>query len=360
MAPEIIRFLPNRYEYIHEKIEGSQADVYICNDNNLERRVAIKAYIHGFDEQELRHEISVLCDGNSQHLAQIYDLIVDDENKPVAFVQEYIAGSCLSEFPQQKRSEPEILNTLYQLASGIHDLHLLNIVHRDIKPSNARFDSNGILKIIDFGISYTPQQHGETMCARGTTGYRAPELYMERPVAINNSFDVYSFGALAWYLASGRLPAALEEIPPQSTIFLESFSSLNLAIPDDISGAIDRCLSVNSIERPSIGEVRKILANCILFGRHRAELIADGKQYILSDVGKGIRIKHGSDKELSVDYDGRRFYISSIVGPIYINNSNAILNAELPNACVITLGKYEDGASRLFVSFSISHPEVVL
>ena len=91
-----------------------------------------------------------------------------------------------------------------------------NQVHRDIKPSNIKFDGEGILKILDFGLVSQLPTDDETIDARGTRNYLAPELYDPPPIKVTPAIDVYAFGVTAWYLlGAGVLPKSLRQIPPQ-------------------------------------------------------------------------------------------------------------------------------------------------
>lgn len=354
--------LPPRYEYLGEAYSGGQADVYVCRDKYLERKVAIKFYLSSGDPGEFLQELALLKDAESQHIAQIYDLIFDsDSSRLPGLVQEYIAGKCLSELSDAGLTEEQYLKTLFQIASGVSDLHRQDIVHRDIKPHNMRFDAEGVVKLLDFGLScILADEDLETLHGRGTFGFRSPEFYNPPPVTISKTMDIYAFSATAWFIAEGDLPKALKDIPPQSKTLAPSFEELHFALPADIVEILDRCLSVEPELRPSIEHVRGRLERRLLYGKHTAEMVSGGERYVLDEPDSKIRIKSGDNHQISILYDGLGFFVSEFKGAVYINNYPATVGQELPGSCVITLKPVEAGANRLFVPFNVSHPEVVL
>src|SRR5690606_6289681 len=136
----------------------------------------------------------------------IYDIILDKNGNLSAVILEYLAGQGFELVDlKQDDARPQALRLLYQMAQGLVDLHALNLVHRDVKPANAVCTSDGQLKLVDFGFS-SPGTGAQTVEAKGTMGYAAPEFYGSKPVPISSAMDVYSFGMVCWKKLTGKLP----------------------------------------------------------------------------------------------------------------------------------------------------------
>ena len=87
-----------------------------------------------------------------------------------------------------------------QIASGIADIHDVNVIHRDVKPANMKIDNEEILKIIDFNLARDVKD-GKTHGFVGTRGYAAPEQYSASVAVFGLEVDVYALGVVAWAVA---------------------------------------------------------------------------------------------------------------------------------------------------------------
>ncbi|HEY9135678.1 MAG TPA: serine/threonine-protein kinase [Pseudomonadales bacterium] len=353
------RDLPSRYVYLGETHAGGQAEVHICNDSYLDRKVAIKFYSSGADRDEFLQEVKSLTEISSLHVAELYDLVPNPSGLP-GIVQEFVSGSVLDGFSATTPSLDAYLRVIYQIACGISDLHGREIVHRDIKPHNMRFDSEGVVKILDFGLSVNLSPSAETVVSRGTFGFRAPEFYHTAPVAITYAMDVYAFGATAWFLAEGGLPDVLREIPPMSSGLPPLFSTLHPEFAGSVSEILDQCLQSDPSNRPRMEDVRDVLEQFLLRGQHRAEMVSGATRHVLNNPGEVVRLRSIGLGEIVVLYDGFRFIVESVSGLVFVNNMPAYVGQELPGSCVLTLGGAEAGYNRQFVPFNVSHPEVVI
>lgn len=351
--------LPNRYQNIGPRFEGAQGYVSVFNDTFLDRRVAIKYMKNVRRADVLMKELSALCELSSRHVAQVYDLI-SSKKGAAALVQEYVPGEDLKEYIAVQHTGPEYFKTLWQLACGLEDIHDQNQVHRDIKPSNVKFDDEGILKILDFGLVSQLPSDDETINARGTRYYLAPELYAPPPVKVTPAIDVYAFGVTAWYLLNqGLLPKALRQIPPQSSAAPPSLSTAAVPAPDSINGILDRTLRVDPLRRPRMTQVREALEGHLLFGRHVLTLSAGNSKNTLNAPGATAELR-SNRAFLRIEYDGLSFKIDEAQGDVFINNAPAVAGDSIPRSCVITFGLSGSDTSRTFVSANISKPEVVL
>jgi serine/threonine protein kinase len=341
---------------------GGQGYVYVCNDKFLERKVAIKVMKAKGDTARLRKELNVLCEIKSRHVTQVYDLVAS-KGGTLGLVQEFVPGSNLEDYAANNDiPQGEYLKILYQVACGLADIHDHKKVHRDVKPQNLKFDAEGVVKILDFGLSRDLVESDETTKARGTDGFLGPEFFSSPPIHFSTAADTYAFGVTAWSLGNhADLPPALLECPPQSVTQMPSFSTLGVQIPDEIFAVLDATLDSDPAKRPKMKTVANILERRLLFGRRRAmvSVRSQTKRYDLSEPGNSINVRLGSDS-ISITYDGLAFSISNVGGDVYINNARAVAGEELPKSCVVTLGAPPLGPRRMFVAVDTSHPEVIL
>jgi serine/threonine protein kinase len=349
--------LPERYKFSGERLEGGQGYVYICDDTFLARRVAIKVMKNVLDASALRSEFAALRDVWSQHTAEIYDLVLAKRSGMAGLVQEYVPGPSLEQYAAGELSDGEYIRTLWQLARGIADIHTCGKIHRDIKPSNVKFDAENVLKILDFGLSSPIDPNSETLAARGSRCYLAPEFYDTPPIPLTTTSDVYAFGVVAWCLATkANLPRQLRAVPPAKPPSIETVMS---TLPTDIVGIIDSTLSANPADRPAMDSVRSFLERRLLHGKHRAVFCFRGAITELSIPGKSIVARVGSDS-ITILYDGLSFRVTAIGGDVFVNNTRVEVDDQMPHSCVITLGHGSLGYNRTFVTMDMSHPEVLL
>jgi eukaryotic-like serine/threonine-protein kinase len=352
--------IPPRYIPTGKVLTGGMGEVLICQDTSLDREVAIKFIQNVGDQRRLFDEIAALQKIRSKHVVQIFDVFLNEIDRRIGIVQEYIAGNDLVSFAQRRSlSVAEYLKVLYQIASGISDIHAQGLIHRDVKPNNMKFNQSSIIKIFDFGLARFSGKNDSTLGFSGTPGFAAPELYRSGLVPFTSAVDTYAFGITAWYLSGIEIPEVLLRRPP-NLANAPSFSSLPLTIPPPIVDLLDRTLIEDINSRPSMSDITNLLRNHLLKDKHRA-LLGYGKDaYILSQARRLVKLDVQSYGSLHVRYDGLNFLIDFVNGAVFVNNQAVQGGQLLPKNCVITLGESSRGADRIFITFDISNPEVVL
>jgi serine/threonine-protein kinase len=352
--------IPSRYIPTGKVLTGGMGEVLICQDTSLEREVAIKFIQDYGDQRRLFDEIEALQKIRSKHVVQIFDVFISSFDRRIGLVQEYVSGNDLVSFGEgHKWTLDEYLKVLYQIASGISDIHAQGLIHRDIKPNNIKFDESGIIKIFDFGLARFVGKNDSTLGFAGTPMFAAPELYRSGLVPFTNAIDTYAFGITAWYLSGGEIPSALLQRPPD-LINAVSFASIPLQIPDAIVSMLDSTLAEDINNRASILAIRSLLEKYLLRNKHRALLVYGGQTYTLEKGNRLVRLDVKNYGSLHIRYDGLDFLIDFVNGAVFVNNQIAQKGQILPKNCVITLGESSRKAERLFITFDISNPEVVL
>ncbi|KAM7276160.1 hypothetical protein ACFE04_018026 [Oxalis oulophora] len=203
-----------------EKIgQGTYSTVHRACDITNNKIVALKKV--RFDKHDLdsirfmAREILILRRLDHPNIIKLEGLITSPESSSVYLVFEYMEHDLvgLLSLPGIKFTEPQIKCYMQQLLSGLDHCHSRGVLHRDIKGSNLLVDSNGILKIADFGLaSFFDPHHNTPLTSRVVTlWYRPPELLLGAShygVAV----DLWSTGCILGELYAGQpiLPGKTE------------------------------------------------------------------------------------------------------------------------------------------------------
>ncbi|HEU0251744.1 MAG TPA: serine/threonine-protein kinase [Pyrinomonadaceae bacterium] len=254
----------------------------MAQDTRLNRPVALKllpAYFAA-DDARLRlfqSEARAASALNHPNILTIYEV---GENEGVYFIAtEFIDGQTIRELIKERElSLEEVLEIVEQIASALSSAHAAGIVHRDIKPENIMRRTDGLLKILDFGIAKliepeTTEELHETARLRvqteagqvmGTVSYMSPE--QARGLAVDERTDIWSLGVVLYEMLTGRLPfsgatrmdtmvAILDREPaPLAEVVKERHSWGRL-----LQSIINRCLSKEVAER--YGTMGELLAD---------------------------------------------------------------------------------------------------
>jgi serine/threonine-protein kinase len=353
-----MRVIPDRYIATNQSMSGGMGSVIVCQDIVLERPVAIKFITSAAHKRRMDDEVAALLKLRSKHVVQVYDVLQAAPDE-IGIVQEFIDGKDLFQSHQVPTVAADYYKQIWQIASGIADIHELGVIHRDIKPNNMKTDPEGVIKIFDFGLARDAGPSAKTMSFVGTRGFAAPELY-ERPFCFTKAVDTYAFGATALYLASGNLPPELLEQPPRNPLG-SYFTRIPLNIASEIAYFLDACIAPDPNLRPPMNEVRDALARHILLNRHRALVVYQGKASILDANNPYVSLSYGVIGSIAIRYDGLAFYVDNVTGEVLINNRAVVAGSILPGACVVALGgTHRRNNERRFITFDISHPEIVL
>jgi serine/threonine protein kinase len=159
------------------------------------------------------HERQVLADLNHPNIARLLDGGTAEDGRPY-IVLEYIEGRPIDDYCQQQQlSLNERLQLFRQVCTAVQYAHQHLLIHRDLKPANVLVTSDGVPKLLDFGIAKLLQpdlaQSFETLPGTQpmTPAYASPEQV--RGEKLTTASDVYSLGVLLYELLTGRSPYQL-------------------------------------------------------------------------------------------------------------------------------------------------------
>ncbi len=122
-------------------------------------------------------------------------------------VMEYVDGPNLEMLVSvgSERIEGRRMQLVEQMGSGLRYIHNQGLIHRDFCPKNVLYASDGVIKIIDFGLAVPAQVKHRTAVSRaGTPSYMAPEQV--RSQAVDERADIYAFGVSAFEVLTGERP----------------------------------------------------------------------------------------------------------------------------------------------------------
>ncbi len=246
-----------RYRIERKLGSGGMADVWLAEDQELGRRVAVKILHERYanDEQfveRFRREATHAAGLSHPNIVSIYDRGVSDGSYYI--VMEYIEGRTLKELVVTRGPCPVPVAISYtrQILAALRYAHKNGIIHRDIKPHNVLVDREGRIKVADFGIARAgASEMTEAGSIVGTAQYLSPEQARGAPV--DESSDLYSTGIVLYELLTGTVPFTGETPVEIAMKHLsqtpEAPSARRPEIPRDLDLVVLRSLAKESSER---------------------------------------------------------------------------------------------------------------
>jgi serine/threonine protein kinase/tetratricopeptide (TPR) repeat protein len=214
LVPSVI----SHYEILEKIGEGGMGVVYKARDRKLERLVAVKflsTHLAASAESKARfvQEARAAAALNHPNILAVYD--IDEQDGSMFFVMEFIEGKTIkTHLASLKASEGipvrQAFDWTIQVAQGLKAAHGKGIIHRDIKPENIMLTSDGLPKIMDFGISKLKGGTGLTQAnaSLGTLSYMSPEQAQGK--LADSRSDIWSLGVTMYEMLTSELPFRAE------------------------------------------------------------------------------------------------------------------------------------------------------
>ena len=261
-----------RYEIRSQLGAGGMGEVYLAQDTRLDRRVALKILPDevAADPDRMKRfmqEAKAASGLNHPNIITIYEIDQTDSTPFIA--TEFIEGLTLRE---RMRVQPlvlgEVLDVAVQIAGALTAAHANGIVHRDIKPENVILRSDGLVKVLDFGLAKLTGQGSpasidseaptradfktDSGIVMGTACYMSPE--QARGLQVDGRTDIFSLGIVIYELLTGQLPFDGSSIYEIVAAILSDREALPLSrslpeLPGELERIVAKALQKNREQR---------------------------------------------------------------------------------------------------------------
>lgn len=222
---------------------GGMGIVYEAVDRALERKVAIKMVrdelkLDAHAKQRFLDEARTVAALHHPNVIAIHQIV--DDASGLYLVFEFVDGRTVADVLAERGrlSLAEAKGLMKPICAALDYAHKKKVVHRDLKPGNVMLASDGMVKVMDFGISRHVREAGVPTAAEGRTGtpeYMAPE---QRYGVVRPESDVFSLGTCLYEMVTGRRPFAQDQGP----FAAGEFQKASTLVPD-LPPSLDELLS---------------------------------------------------------------------------------------------------------------------
>ncbi|MCE9561992.1 MAG: protein kinase [Planctomycetes bacterium] len=248
------------YQVLELLGEGGMGIVYLAEDSQLQRRVALKVMkpdLARIDtaRQRFLTEARAAARIKSDHVVTIYQ--TGEDGGTVFAAMELLKGESLDSWLKSHGNAPmsELIRVGRETALGLAAAHDEGLIHRDIKPANIWVETGGRVKILDFGLARSVEgnvQLTNSGAVIGTPAYMSPE--QGRGDRVDHLADLFSLGCVLHRMTTGQLPFKGNSVMSMlSALALETptpVHQLNPAVPRQLSNLIARLLAKDASQRP--------------------------------------------------------------------------------------------------------------
>jgi eukaryotic-like serine/threonine-protein kinase len=242
------------YEILEEIGRGGMGVIYRARQRHSRRIVAVKRIVsyHADSRETLerfRREAEAAASLDHPNVLPIYEVGQGEDGLPF-FSMKYASGGSLQKAGNALRNDArECVRVMAKVARAVQYAHEHGVLHRDLKPGNILLDAHGEPFVTDFGLAKWLDAGTDltrTLTIFGTPGYIAPEQARGPAAKLTRAADIYSLGAIAFHLFTGRPPFigenALAVIQQASEKPAPKLRSLAPSLDRDLETICARCL----------------------------------------------------------------------------------------------------------------------
>ena len=247
------------YRVIRPLGAGGMGQVFLAEDIRLGRHVALKSLAGKWlasasSRQRLMREARAVGLLAHPNIATLYDVLEDDAR--LLLVMEFVDGKTVKEMIDAgPMPAGQALRVAAQIAGAIGYAHDRGVIHCDVKPANIQVTSDGVAKVLDFGLARVKYADTEgveksltgTGVMLGTPGYVAPERLLSG--VLNASGDIYSIGVVLFEMVTGRRLFDRGQTPEHLFDTVSGRTAKASAVvgplPQGLDDVIERALSVD-------------------------------------------------------------------------------------------------------------------
>jgi len=239
-----------RYRLDRKIGSGGMADVWLAEDTELDRNVAIKILHERFAQdsefvQRFQREAQSAAGLQHPNVVGIFDRGVFDDSYFIAM--EYVDGPSLKDLVKGGMGTKDAIDFTRQILNAARFAHRKGIIHRDLKPQNVLIDDEGRARVADFGIARGGENSDITATGSvmGTAQYLSPEQAQGKPTTPRS--DIYSIGVILYEALTGRVPfegdSAVAVALKQVSEAPRRPSAINPEIPPALDAVVMRALA---------------------------------------------------------------------------------------------------------------------
>ncbi|NHC06142.1 protein kinase domain-containing protein [Azonexus fungiphilus] len=252
-----------KYRVIRELGKGATATVYLCDDPDNARQVAVKVIRFGQDCAAMSRRMRKLFQNEGMvsrrldhpNIVRVFDAVVEDDFAYLAM--EYVDGFSLEEHCRIDRLLPmhRVIGIIFKCCMALDAAYRQGIIHRDIKPANIMVAAGDEAKIADFGLALNMNKDLDRdstfIMGVGSPAYMSPEQIKGYP--LNQKTDLYSLGVVMFQLLTGRLPFRANN---QATLVYKivntdapAVTALNPNLPEGLNAILRKALEKDLYSR---------------------------------------------------------------------------------------------------------------
>ncbi|MEJ6400577.1 Stk1 family PASTA domain-containing Ser/Thr kinase [Nicoliella lavandulae] len=302
--------LNDRYQVIDQIGQGGMSDVYLAKDLKQHRLVAIKILRIDFRDNphtqaQFKRETHAISQLDSPNIVDVYGF--NDDDGLQYSVMEYVKGSNLKDYikTHPQIPIPLVIKIMNQILNAVAMAHQNNIVHRDLKPENVLIDSDGNVKITDFGIAIFSSEKTltQTNSIVGSIHYLSPEQ-VRGEIATKQS-DIYSLGIIMYELLTSHVP--FDGDNPVSIALkhskepLPSIHKQNHAVPMALENVVLKATAKNPSQRYDSIQAMQADLNAALHKKHVKRFVPDNAIHVddetkVMDLNQMKQYAHADDQ----------------------------------------------------------------